>query len=126
MTLESGKHLAFPFRVANDGKTAQVQTLEQHIKDELIQLILTNIGERLFLPEFGAGVRRLVFRGIDETTSGMTKAVISQSISTWLGHRITLQNLIVDIQNETIQVTIEYRIAGTEDPRILTFQRTGG
>jgi len=126
MIQELGKYLAFPFHIANDGKTAQIETVEQHIQEELIQLILTNIGERVFLPEFGAGVRRLVFKGVDETTNAMTKALISQSISKWLGQRITLQNLTVDFQNETIQITIQYRIAGTEDPRVLTFQRTGG
>jgi len=126
MIQELGKYLAFPFHIANDGKTAQVATVEQHIEEELIQLILTNIGERAFLPEFGAGVRRLVFKGVDETTNAMSKALISQSISKWLGQRIILQNLTVDFQTETIQITIQYRIAGTEDPRVLTFQRTGG
>jgi phage baseplate assembly protein W len=126
MTQESGNYLAFPFGIASNGKTSQASSLEQHVKDELIQLILTNIGERLFLPEFGAGVRRLVFEGVDESTSGMTKAMISQAISRWLGNRVTLQDLIVNIQNETIQVTIQYRVAGTEDQRVLTFQRTEG
>ncbi|ASC73030.1 hypothetical protein XM38_039920 [Halomicronema hongdechloris C2206] len=50
-----GRHLSFPFRIAADGRTAQVDTLEQHVRDELIQLILTNPGERLFLPELGRG-----------------------------------------------------------------------
>jgi len=126
MTMESGKHLAFPFHIADNGKTAQVTNLEQHVQEELIQLILTNLGERVFLPEFGSGVRRLVFNGADQTTDAMTKSVLSQSISRWLGHRIILQNLLIDIQNETIQVEIQYRIAGTNDPRVLTFQRTGG
>jgi uncharacterized protein len=122
----NGKHLSFPFRIGPDGRTATVSTLEEHVKDELIQLILTNLGERAFLPEFGGGVRRLVFEGAYETTAGVTKAMLTQAISRWLGHRITLEDLKVKVENEKIEVEIKYRIAGAEDTRIMRFQRSGG
>ena len=123
MTQDNNKHLAFPFHIGTDGKTAQVSSLEEHVKQELIQLLLTNLGERVFLPEFGGGVRQLIFESADETASGMTKAMMTQVISTWLGHRLTLENLEVKIQNGTIEVTIKYKIIGTEDSRLMTFQR---
>lgn len=126
MTEEYGSHLSFPFRVGKDGRTARVLSLEEHVRDELIQLILTNPGERLFLPEFGGGARRLVFENIDEAVAGLTKATLTRAISKWLGHRITLEDLNVTVENETIEVDIKYRIAGTEDTRILRFQRSGG
>lgn len=126
MTQEYGKHLSFPFRIGKDGRTAQVSSLEEHVRDELIQLILTNLGERLFLPDFGGGVRRLVFENADETLGAMTKAILTQAISQWLGHRITLEDLIVIVENEKIEVEIKYRIAGTEDTRVMKFERKGG
>jgi uncharacterized protein len=122
----NGKHLSFPFRIGNDGRTVAVSTLEEHVRDELMQLLLTALGERLFLAEFGAGVRRLVFESADETTAAMSKALITESVSRWLGHRIVLELLDVRIQNETIEIDIKYRIAGTEDSRILRLQRKGG
>ncbi len=125
MTGDYGNHLAFPFRIGSDGRTAQVSSLADHVKDELIQLLLTNPGERLFLPEFGAGVRRMVFEGAYESTAAITKAAITQAISDWLGHRITLENLEVTVENETIEVEIKYRIAGSDDSRIIKFQRNG-
>lgn len=126
MTDNYGKHLSFPFRIGGDGRTSCVSSLEEHVRDELIQLILTNPGERPFVPEFGGGVRRMVFEGVYDTTAGMTKATITQAISHWLGHRITLDDLHVTVENETIEVEIKYRIAGTEDTRIMKFQRQGG
>ncbi|MCD4768147.1 MAG: GPW/gp25 family protein [Methanosarcinales archaeon] len=126
MTEEYGSHLSFPFCIGKDGRTAHVLSLEEHVRDELIQLILTNPGERLFLPEFGGGARRLVFENIDEAVAGLTKATLTRAISKWLGHRITLEDLNVTVENETIEVDIKYRIAGTEDTRILRFQRSGG
>ena len=126
MKPNNGLHLAFPFRVGNNGRAVQVATLEDHVRDELVQLILTNPAERLFLPEFGGGVRRLVFENIDETTGAMVKAVLTRSISRWIGNRVTLEDLTVIIENETIAVDLKYRIAGTEDTRVLKFQRHGG
>ena len=127
MNPNAGKHLSFPFRVGADGRAVQISTLEEHVRDELMQLLLTNPAERLFLPEFGGGVRRLVFEGADDATTGsMAKALITQNIRRWLDHRITLESLDVTVENETIEVTIAYCIAGTEDKRVLTFQRSGG
>lgn len=126
MTPENGKHLSFPFRIGKDGRAAQIASLEEHVHDELIQLILTNPGERAFLPEFGGGVRRMVFEPNDPTTAGMTKAMLAQAISRWLGHRITAEDLGVVVENEKIEIEIKYRIAGTEDSRVLRFERKGG
>jgi uncharacterized protein len=127
MNPNAGRHLSFPFRVGADGRAVQISTLEEHVRDEIVQLLLTNPAERLFLPEFGGGVRRLVFEAADDTTTGaMAKALITQNIRRWLGHRVTLDSLEVKVENETIEVEIIYRIAGTEDKRALRFQRTGG
>ncbi len=89
-------------------------------------MILTDPGERAFLPEFGGGVRRLVFENAAEATAGMAKAVLTQAISRWLGHRITLEDLTVEVENDKLEVTIQYRIAGTGDTRVMRFQRSGG
>ena len=126
MRPENGRHLSFPFRVGPDGRAAQISSLEEHVRDELIQLLLTNPAERMFLPEFGGGVRRLVFESADDATAGLAKAIITQSVSRFLGHRVTLEELTVTAENSTITVDLKYRIAGTEDTRVLRFQRRGG
>jgi hypothetical protein len=126
MRLVNGKHLAFPFRVAGDGRMTAVKTLDEHVRDEIVQLILTNPGERPFLVEFGGGVRRLVFEAADDATAAMAKAGITQAINRWLGHRVALEYVDVKIENSSIWVDIRYRLAGTEDTRILRFQRNGG
>jgi len=126
MKPNNGNHLAFPFHIGADGSAAQVATLEDHVRDELVQLILTNPAERLFLPEFGGGVRRLVFENIQDTTGAMVKATLTRAVSRWLSNRVVLQELVVEIQNEKIEIQLKYRIAGTEDSRVLVFQRAGG
>ena len=118
------RYLAVPFRIGKDGRTAQPSDFEQHVHEELMQLILTNLGERLFQPEFGTNVRRLVFENIDETTKAMTKATVTQALNRWLGHRVEIENLDVTSEEGTWKVDMKYRLAGAEDSRTLRFQRS--
>jgi len=125
MKLQNGKHLSFPFRVGQDGRMTTVKTLDEHVRDELVQLILTNQGERPFLVDFGGGVRRLVFEAADGAMAAVAKATITQAINRWLGHRIVLEYINVEALNATISVDVRYRLAGTEETRTLRFQRSG-
>ena len=125
MALSSGRHLAFPFRVGDDGRTVAPRTDAEHVRDELLQLLLTSPAERLFLPEFGGGVRRLVFEPASEALRGVVKARITNGLSRWLGHRLTVEQITVDWSDAaaTLDVSITYRPAGSPDSRVVRFQR---
>jgi len=125
MSLSNGRHLAFPFRIGPDGRTAAPASDAEHVRDELLQLLLTDPGERLFLPEFGGGVRRLVFEPASDVLRGVTKARITQALSRWLGHRLQVELLEVDFAGEHIEIVVQYRPAGSADSRVVKFQRTG-
>jgi phage baseplate assembly protein W len=120
-----GRHLAFPFRIGQDGRTATHASVPDHVRDEVVQLLLTNPGERPFQPTIGGGVRRLIFEPASDVLRGMTKARITQALTTWLGHRLTLEHLEVTFIDSTLEVEIKYRPAGQPDSRILKFQRKG-
>ncbi len=126
MSLPDGAHLSFPFRISPEGRTATVASLEDHVYGEVIQLLLTNPGERLFVPDFGGGIRRLVFDGNGQSTEALAKAMISQAISRWLDQRVTLQELTVTSEDAALVIEVTYRPAGSEDPRKLRFERKGG
>ena len=121
-----GRHFSFPFRITQEGRTATVASLEDHVYGEVIQLLLTNPGERLFVPDFGGGVRRLVFEGGGQSTEALAKAMISQAISRWLDQRVTLQELTVTSRDASLIVDLVYRVVGVQDQRRLRFERKGG
>ena len=127
MALSSGRHLAFPFRIGADGRTAAPASDAEHVRDELLQLLLTSLGERLFLPEFGGGLRRLVFEPASDTLRNVVKARITQALSRWLGQRLTVEMLDVvwDPSAATLEVTVQYRPVGSPDSRVVKFQRSG-
>lgn len=125
MSLSNGRHLSFPFRVGPDGRTAAPASDAEHIRDEVVQLILTSPGERPFVPEFGGGARKLIFENTSDALRGVTKARITQALSRWLGHRVTLENIDVRFEGERVDIDIQYRVAGAENTRLLRFQRAG-
>lgn len=123
--MTNGRHLAFPFHIGADGRTATPTDISDHIRGEIIQLLLTAQGERPFLPSFGAGLRRLVFEQNDDATAGITKALTSQNLSKWLGHRVTVQALDVTADDSTLNVDLRYLVIATGEVRSVRFQRQG-
>ena len=119
-----GKHLAFPFRMASDGRAATNDTVDQQALDELIQLILTNQGERLFLPDFGGGARRLLFQGITDATATLSRTMLTQAAQQWLTGRIILKHLNVTVNDTTIEIDVGYQVAGSDQVRQAIFERS--
>ena len=125
--LSNGRHLAFPFRIGSDGRSAAPQSDSDQVRDELLQLLLTAPGERLFLPEFGGGVRRLVFEPASDVLHGVVKARITNALSRWLATRLTVDLIDVRFEDATalLEVSVKYRPAGSSDSRVIKFQRSG-
>jgi len=126
MSREAGRYLSFPFQVTPDGWSGGPDSLEAHIREEMMQLVLTNPGERLNLPEFGAGVRQLLFEGLDSHAAALAKARIAQAVARFLGNRVALENLEVRLENSKLDVDISYRILATQEKKSMRFQRSLG
>jgi phage baseplate assembly protein W len=126
VTLKSNRHLAFPFRIGKNGRTVQVSSVAEHIKDEIIQLILTNPSERLFLPEFGGGLRLFVFRNLDEPTIALAKTALTENLLTWLKDRIILEGLELKVENEKLNLKLSYRVKESNESHLLSFQKREG
>ena len=114
--------MAFPFRIGADGRTVAPRDANEHVRDEVVQLLLTNFGERPFLPGFGGGLKRLVFERNDEVTAGLTKAQLSKSLTRWLGHRVQVVELNVSAEESTLTVDLRYRNLVTNTEKQLLFQ----
>jgi len=55
-------NIDFPFRDDNKGKLLNMNNVnERAIKADLLHLLLTNEGERLYRPSFGANLRKFIF-----------------------------------------------------------------
>jgi len=81
------------------------------IKSNLINLLLTNKGERVFNPEFGADLKTIIFEGITEDTNDIIRSLIATNVSIFVPE-VTIENLNItkNEDNNTISVTVQYRI----------------
>ena len=122
----SGRHLAYPFRIGADGRTATPASIDEHVRGEIIQLLLTSPGERPFLPSFGGGLKRLVFERNNDIMAGLSKALVSQALSTWLGTRVEVSELDVDAKESTFTVDLRYRVIASGEEKQVRFERSRG
>lgn len=53
------------------------------LKSDLIQLLMTNPGERVMLPSYGTGLRRLLFKPNDTFARMEAENLIKKAITTW-------------------------------------------
>ena len=74
--------LQYPLVKTPRGIMAQKTGVDQ-IKADLLQLLLTNPGERVMLPTYGTPLRELFFEPNDKTLESKARQIIAESIITW-------------------------------------------
>lgn len=57
--LPHARYMKFPFVMTKDG--AETSARSDHIREQVMQVIFTSPGERVFRPDFGFGARQHVF-----------------------------------------------------------------
>lgn len=110
-------NIEFPFQDDSKGKFLGMNNVsEKAIKSDLVHLLLTNKGERLYLPDFGANLRQFLFEPNESEVQSNIKEEIQTSINKYI------PNLLVDeislkggeegqIRNEHhVLVTINYTV----------------
>jgi hypothetical protein len=104
-------YLAFPLQVDDSGgKTAD---RSRHIRDQIEQILFTLPGERVFRPEFGAGIRALVFEPNAQALWEITKKRLIASLADALRGEVDPKSLGVSVrgEGESLLVDIEYTLA---------------
>ena len=99
--------IIFPFN--NNGVFYQSFTTKEQVKSNLINLLLTDRGERVNELEFGVGIRRLIFEQ-DVDRSQLT-ARIEAGIEQYIPE-IELMNLEIkkDPNSHILNIVISYRL----------------
>lgn len=87
----------FPFNIDSIGCTASL-TGEENLRAKIIQVLFTSPGERVNMPEFGCGLRDLVFDPNNAILAATTEYTVRKSLERWLGNEILVET--VDVKNE--------------------------
>jgi len=116
--------LRFPFQIdAASGQAART-SYQDHVDQMIRQVLLTDPGERVCLPTFGAGLRRLLFAPLSAQLQASTQMIVTQALNMWLGNQITVQSVTVatpastpGIPDGTILITVGYLLIETRTIR---------
>lgn len=116
--------VSLPFNGPSGPFNSTYSTQEQ-IKSNLVNLLLTNKGERVFNPEFGCDLKNTLFEGITESTSELIKNLIITNVNLFVPE-VQLTEILVETSpeynNNSISVTVRYRMKISQNADQVTVQ----
>jgi hypothetical protein len=115
--------VALPFNAP--GVFKSTYTTKDQIKSNLVNLLLTDAGERVMNPTFGCDLKRFIFEGITESNINNLKESLANSIAVFVPEVSVTDIIIVpNTDFNAIDLTINYilRISQTPDQVTVQFQ----
>ncbi len=89
-------NINYPFKNSQQGYYLDMnETNSAAIKSDLMHLLLTRKGERLYMPEFGTDLLKFIFDPYDNKTITDLKMEISDTVKKFIPN-LTINNIIVD------------------------------
>jgi len=117
--------LAWPLAVdPSRGRIAQESDFDAHVAQLVKQVLLTAPGERINRPNFGCGVKRMVFAANGEAAAALAQATVYQALSTWLGSVISVFEVTVRAVEATLHIRIGYAVKALGERRYLNLEVT--
>jgi phage baseplate assembly protein W len=114
--------VSLPFN--GPGVFNKTYTTKDQVKSNLVNLLLTDVGERVMNPTFGCNLRRFLFEGITDTNTEALVFSLANSISIFIPE-ITVTNIevIPTADSNLVNLTINYyfNISQTSDQVTVQF-----
>ena len=109
--LSETQYLKFPFTVSNNGPLTS--TRSDHVREQIEQVLFTGPKERVFRPDFGVGIRRLVFEPNNSALWNITQKQLLASLAEALRGEVDPKTLEVSLnmQDSSLIILISYRLA---------------
>ena len=111
--MAEGLSVALPLAVnKTDGAYALNKDITSLAAQNLKMVILTNPGERIMQPAFGAGIRQLLFEPATQATVDIVRARIQQQVSQYLPYinLIQLQVFVSENDASALIISLKYSV----------------
>jgi uncharacterized protein len=111
------RFMAFPFRMTRDGPA--VSTRMEHIREQVMQVIFTSPGERVFRPDFAFGARQHVFEPNAPALHELVQTRLYGALADALAGEVDPRTLKVEVfapkeTPERLVIRISYVIAALQ------------
>ena len=121
-TFTSIKH---PFSIdVGRGRLAEEENYAAHVEQMMLQVLFTAPGERINRPDFGCGVKRLVFAPNSEVTAALAQVTIFEALNRWLGTAIDVNDVKALAIDSRMEIKIAYTLKARGERRYLNLQVT--
>lgn len=108
-----GRGWSFPVAADASGDIAIV-TYEDDIRQSVRIILGTSPGERAMRPDFGAGLRDLMFSPINTTTMSLVRQRVLQALVEWEPRIDTVTVQVTAQQGQgVLQIAMNYRVRAT-------------
>lgn len=117
--------IRYPFAVdASAGRLAQEPQYAAHVEQLIKQVLLTAPGERINRPDFGCGLRRMVFAPNSDASAQLLEVMVMQALERWLATVITVERVKLLARDETLEVQLAYVLKARGERRYLNLEVT--
>jgi phage baseplate assembly protein W len=99
--------LDYPLSIDGRGRTGTTDA-NDHIRDMIEQVLFTNPGERVNRPDFGCGLKRLLFMPNSQPLAAATQMLVKSSLQKWLENEIQVEQVEVDAQDAQLIVKVTF------------------
>ena len=91
------------------------------IRDSVITILLTKIGQRLFVPDFGSNLWSLVFEQNDSVTQQLADKYIREALRTWEPRiNVAKVDYFPDVESNYLRIRIGYIIIRLNELQVMT------
>ncbi|MGO4836764.1 GPW/gp25 family protein [Rhizobiaceae sp. 2RAB30] len=121
MTDPGRPFLDFPFAISELGASALTDR-DDHLRDLIYLVLFTAPGERVNRPEFGCGVKQLVFAPASDALAAATEQLIHGALIRWLDPVLSVEKVAVVASEATLEITVAYSPRDTGERREEVFR----
>lgn len=104
------KALTFPFRLAPGGSLSTTKSYEEICRGQVIDALMTNLGERVMRPNYGCDIQAALFDPSDELIRKDAASMIKERLQQYVP-RVMVRSIKVEIapQPWLVYVNIVYK-----------------
>jgi len=121
--LDLQKNIAIGVSLPFNKPFSSTYTTKDQIKSNLVNLLLTDIGERVMNPLFGCNLKRFIFEGITDANIESLKINLLNSISIFIPEITVIEIVIApNTDYNLIDLSINYVLNISNTPDQVTIQ----
>jgi len=110
-----GAGMAFPLTIDGHGQVA-TNGYDDHVRQSILLILQTATGERVMRPDFGAGLRALVFEPVGATTLALVQHQVKQTLMRYEPRIDVLEVRVAAPADQPglLEIELDYRVRDTD------------